>query len=142
MEKSEFLASLEKSDLGTRSPASEVGQARSGHSWGRGTASSPSPREHPPNEPVAPFRWLVWTLKSLAFGVPAVRPAVDPGPSGTLAPPSRGGGGGVWCVGSLPLLRLLRYLRGLPGFCAGFAPTKWSVGNIRVQVPGLLLTGW
>lgn len=128
MEKSEFLASLEKSDLGTRSPASEVGQARSGHSWGRGTASSPSPREHPPNEPVAPFRWLVWTLKSLAFGVLAVRPAVDPGPSGTLAPPSRGGGGGVWCVGSRPLAAAPPLPAGPPGLLCGIRSNKVVCG--------------
>lgn len=40
----------------------------------------------------------------------------------------------MWALG--PTLLLLLDLPDLPDFCMGFTPTKWSVGNIRVQNTG------
>lgn len=113
----ELLASWEKSDLGTRSPSSEVCQSLATatpvkEAWLLWPPSMRTPQFcHSPDEPVSPFMLPVWTLRSLQFESPRARPAISCNGFQTGFPrdlPASGGVGagsswGVWCVGSEPL---------------------------------------
>lgn len=137
----EFLASLEKSDLGTQTPSSEVCQSLATttpvkEAWLLWPLSMRTPQLcHSPNEPVSPFTLPVWTLRSLQFEIPRGRPAISCNGFQTgfhRDPPASGGVGAGEQLGCV--------VCGLwaPGCCFSFVCwTYWASEQDPLQQRGL-----